>query len=406
MTSSIPSPAPHRPRRPLSRATSEPSELWKPSERGCSTRTTSPTSSPSMPRATPAAGDRGPDPTGIAPHPPAGDGKRGGWKYLLPLMPRFFRNLASTSTSSCSPHHTRLRPVLPPACSTSATTRPFATRGSLRAGRPRAGSPASGCVGSGRTSGASTCAQRRTRTASWPIRRPFKADPAFLRPGLGRHPPAGRRRPVLGHCRRADGVPVGAAAGAAQAAGVVAEAFRGLPHRLTMVGEGMLEASCAPRCPRTSACSSGGAPTSSPSSRRAAGFIHIGEEDFGISMVEALAAGAPVIAVDQGGARDIVRPDVDGVLLEAPEPRALGKPWRRSPHARGTAGLWPSVPASSRASASSSGSAVTSPSSAFLVPGQECCQLVPARHVGGRRDVELQGGGSHGRRRRRLRAGT
>ena len=42
-------------------------------------------------------------------------------------------------------------------------------------------------------------------------------------------------------------------------------------------------------------------------------------------MVEALAAGAPVVAVDQGGARDIVRPDVDGVLLEAPEPRALGE---------------------------------------------------------------------------------
>ena len=30
----------------------------------------------------------------------------------------------------------------------------------------------------------------------------------------------------------------------------------------------------------------------------AAGFIHVGEEDFGISMVEALAAGTPVLAVD------------------------------------------------------------------------------------------------------------
>ena len=32
-------------------------------------------------------------------------------------------------------------------------------------------------------------------------------------------------------------------------------------------------------------------------------------------MVEALAAGAPVLAVDRGGARDIVRRDRDGVLI-------------------------------------------------------------------------------------------
>ena len=41
----------------------------------------------------------------------------------------------------------------------------------------------------------------------------------------------------------------------------------------------------------------------------------MGEEDFGISMVEALAAGAPVLAADRGGARDIVRPGQDGVLV-------------------------------------------------------------------------------------------
>jgi glycosyltransferase involved in cell wall biosynthesis len=47
----------------------------------------------------------------------------------------------------------------------------------------------------------------------------------------------------------------------------------------------------------------------------AAGFIHVGEEDFGITMVEALAAGTPVLAIDRGGARDIVRRDRDGVLI-------------------------------------------------------------------------------------------
>jgi glycosyltransferase involved in cell wall biosynthesis len=51
---------------------------------------------------------------------------------------------------------------------------------------------------------------------------------------------------------------------------------------------------------------------------RATGFIHVAEEDFGMSMVEALAAGAPVIALRRGGALDIVRDGVDGVLLDEP----------------------------------------------------------------------------------------
>jgi glycosyltransferase involved in cell wall biosynthesis len=50
----------------------------------------------------------------------------------------------------------------------------------------------------------------------------------------------------------------------------------------------------------------------------AAGFIHVGDEDFGISMVEALAAGTPVLAANGGGARDIVRPGREGVLISDP----------------------------------------------------------------------------------------
>jgi glycosyltransferase involved in cell wall biosynthesis len=50
----------------------------------------------------------------------------------------------------------------------------------------------------------------------------------------------------------------------------------------------------------------------------------VGEEDFGISMVEALAAGAPVLAADRGGARDIVRPGRDGLLVaNAASPAAI-----------------------------------------------------------------------------------
>jgi glycosyltransferase involved in cell wall biosynthesis len=44
------------------------------------------------------------------------------------------------------------------------------------------------------------------------------------------------------------------------------------------------------------------------------GFVFPGKEDFGIAMVEAQAAGKPVIALNDGGAVDIVQPDVTGVL--------------------------------------------------------------------------------------------
>jgi glycosyltransferase involved in cell wall biosynthesis len=106
----------------------------------------------------------------------------------------------------------------------------------------------------------------------------------------------------------------------------VAEAFRELPDlRLTMVGLGPLEAELRARLPsnvellgwvsreRLAELFAG-----------AAGFIHVGEEDFGISMVEALAAGAPVLGADAGGARDIVRPERDGLLIADPtDPRQI-----------------------------------------------------------------------------------
>lgn len=47
----------------------------------------------------------------------------------------------------------------------------------------------------------------------------------------------------------------------------------------------------------------------------AKGFIFPSEEDFGIVAIEALAAGAPVIAFDRGGSRDIVDADC-GVLFD------------------------------------------------------------------------------------------
>jgi glycosyltransferase involved in cell wall biosynthesis len=101
---------------------------------------------------------------------------------------------------------------------------------------------------------------------------------------------------------------------------LVAEAFRELPYRLTMVGVGPLEGRLRGNLPPNVELR---AWVSREELARlygeASGFVHVGEEDFGITMVEALAAGTPVVALDAGGARDIVRPGVDGVLVRRAE---------------------------------------------------------------------------------------
>jgi glycosyltransferase involved in cell wall biosynthesis len=101
---------------------------------------------------------------------------------------------------------------------------------------------------------------------------------------------------------------------------LVAEAFRGLPYRLTMVGVGPLEQRLRASLPPNVELRGW---ISREEHRalfgRASGFVHVAEEDFGIAMVEALAAGMPVVALDAGGARDIVRPCADGVLIERAE---------------------------------------------------------------------------------------
>lgn len=98
---------------------------------------------------------------------------------------------------------------------------------------------------------------------------------------------------------------------------LVAEAFRDLPYRLTMVGVGPLEKRLRGNLPPNVELR-GWLPRTELAGlyERAAGFLHVGEEDFGITMVEALAAGTPVIALNAGGASDVVRHGVDGLLLE------------------------------------------------------------------------------------------
>jgi glycosyltransferase involved in cell wall biosynthesis len=106
----------------------------------------------------------------------------------------------------------------------------------------------------------------------------------------------------------------------------VAEAFRELPElRLTMVGLGPLEQQLRADLPPNVELR-GWTPRDELARlfAGAGGFIHVGEEDFGISMVEALAAGAPVVAADRGGARDIVRPGQDGIRVgDAADPAQI-----------------------------------------------------------------------------------
>lgn len=50
--------------------------------------------------------------------------------------------------------------------------------------------------------------------------------------------------------------------------------------------------------------------------QHATAMLFPGEEDFGITPVEAMAAGTPVIAYGKGGAMDTVKPDVSGIIVE------------------------------------------------------------------------------------------
>jgi glycosyltransferase involved in cell wall biosynthesis len=126
---------------------------------------------------------------------------------------------------------------------------------------------------------------------------------------------------------------------------LVAEAFRGLPHRLTMVGIGPMEHALRAQLPENVELR-GWIPRHELARLygETAGFLHVGEEDFGITMVEALAAGAPVVALDAGGARDIVRDGRDGVLVPEPSVSAI-----RSAVERVASGSWDAAALSARA---------------------------------------------------------
>src|SRR5204862_1702308 len=66
----------------------------------------------------------------------------------------------------------------------------------------------------------------------------------------------------------------------------------------------------------------------------ARGLVFPAEDDFGIVCAEALASGAPVVALAAGGVFDIVRDGDGGVLVDVPEPRAFAEGVLRAGRAR------------------------------------------------------------------------
>lgn len=58
---------------------------------------------------------------------------------------------------------------------------------------------------------------------------------------------------------------------------------------------------------------------------RARSLILPGVEDFGITPLEAMALGTPVVALGEGGVRDSVQPGRTGIFFDTPEVEALGR---------------------------------------------------------------------------------
>jgi glycosyltransferase involved in cell wall biosynthesis len=110
---------------------------------------------------------------------------------------------------------------------------------------------------------------------------------------------------------------------------VLVDAFAQLPERrLVVVGDGpMLSALRRRAPPNVSLVGYQEAEALGDWMRRARAFLFAGREDFGIALVEAQAAGAPLIAFGRGGAAEIVRalesPDPTGVLFDEQTPRAV-----------------------------------------------------------------------------------
>ncbi len=101
-------------------------------------------------------------------------------------------------------------------------------------------------------------------------------------------------------------------------------AFQGRTERLIVVGEGPERARLERLAgPNTTLRARVGEAELAGLFARCRALVHTGVDDFGMVMVEALAAGKPVIASAEGGALDIVREGQTGLLIDAPTVEAV-----------------------------------------------------------------------------------
>ena len=248
--------------------------------------------------------------------------------YLLPLIPRISETSVSTVTGSVPlfVHTSRCMSVRPPA--------PLHVCYCHTPVRYASVPPESGDRGTWRRRVGSRSRPHFRRIDLRPLRTPTVLSPGLRppcrsefgasRPRLGRHLSPGRRRAIHADCRRANGVPVGAATGAAQAAG---GRGRGISRSSLPADDGRcgdaraLTASCVarerPAAPVATPCRAGASLRAGrgvhPHRRGRLRYQHGGGACRGYSGNRS----------QPGSARDIVRPDVDGLLLETPDVASL-----------------------------------------------------------------------------------
>ncbi|HEX8646403.1 MAG TPA: glycosyltransferase [Thermoleophilaceae bacterium] len=102
------------------------------------------------------------------------------------------------------------------------------------------------------------------------------------------------------------------------------DAFRGLDHELVVAGDGpLLESLRAQAPPNVELVGHLGDEELRELYRSSAGMLSASVEEFGICLVEALAAGTPVLAPREGGASEIVEHRRNGLLLDTVTPEAI-----------------------------------------------------------------------------------
>ena len=102
------------------------------------------------------------------------------------------------------------------------------------------------------------------------------------------------------------------------------DAFRGLDHELVIAGDGpMLESLRAQAPPNVEFAGHLDDADLRELYRSSVGLVSASVEEFGICLVEALAAGTPVLAPREGGASEIVEHGRNGLLLDEVSPGAI-----------------------------------------------------------------------------------